>query len=405
VDDDVIGSRPDRAPRPRRSRPGLTVPAGLRRHSRAVAVVAVLLAVAGVVAISRAGVTGLPTAAPTPSPPPLIGEILDLAAGQHTIYAVASDCVRGCRPTLVASDDDGHQWTVLTLPGATVTAAVARSWTLSVSGVEDLLAIDNPAAGTVTVGNLDSPLQTRKVVAGEPVARVPAGREPMLRICAKPSCRTPTLEYLEPSTGLRRALATQPPFPPAVLGVGGSQLWVAGIDPRTRRYAVAVSFDDGAGWSTVPLPKASTESTLVPRIVPIPERNEAYFLRGYRNGGDTQTSYDIWVVPAPAKPPDVTVPPSRVRPDPKLPGVSGAVGLKDGRLLLDGPIVLSPDGTQDAAALPDVDSARYLLTQPMRGPHLLFLAEARRLDGFASVAISSTGNVDDWKIRPIVLPG
>jgi len=407
VDDDVIGSEPERAPRPRRSVRGVALPAGLSRHGRAVAVVAVLVAVAGVVAVSRAGVDGLQVAAPptpSPTPPSLTGEVLDLAAGQNTIYAVASDCLDGCRATLVASDDDGHRWTMLRLPGATVSTPVARAWTLAVSGVEDLLAIEDPAAGTVTVGNANSPFQTRKIVAGEPVPRVPAGRESMTRICVKPRCATPILEYLEPRSGRRSPLATQPPIPPRALGIGGSQLWVAGIDLRTRHYALAVSVDDGATWSTVPLPAASTDPALVPRLAPIPELDRTWFLQGYPDGADNQTSYDMWVVPAPVPPPAVSEPPKRVRPDPPLSGVSGVVGLKDGRLVPDGAVVLSPDGTQDRATAPDVDSARYVLRQPIRGPHLLLVAEAVRTDGAASIAVSDTGDPNDWAIRPIVLP-
>jgi hypothetical protein len=102
-------------------------------------------------------------------------------------------------------------------------------------------------------------------------------------------------------------------------------------------------------------------------------------------------------------PPATTEPPSRVRPDQPISAVGGVVGLKDGRLLFDGPTVLSPDGTEDRAPLPDVESARYVLRQPMRGPHLLVVAEALRTDGAASIAISDTGNANDWDVRPITL--
>ncbi|HEY6746086.1 MAG TPA: hypothetical protein VI357_10255 [Mycobacteriales bacterium] len=401
MDDDVIGSEPERAPRPRRSLRRVALPAAVRRHGRVVAIVAVLAAVAGVVAISRAGVGGLEAAAPPP--PPLTGEVLNLAAGQNTLYAVASDCLDGCRPTLVASNDDGFRWTELRLPGRPVSAPVARAWTLGVSGIEDLLAIEDPAVGTVTVGTLDTAFTTRKIVPGEPVMRVPAGRESMTRICAKPRCATPTLEYLEPRTGRRSPLATQPPVPPRALGVGGSQLWVAGIDPRTRHWAVAVSVNDGATWSTVPLPKASTEPALVPRLAPISEVDRAWFLQGYPAGEGVQTSYDVWLVPAPATPPAVADPPQRVRPDPAIEGVGGVVGLRDGRLSIDGILVLSPDGTEDRAPASDVDASRYVLRRPMRGPHQLYLAEALRTDGVASVAVSRSGEAGDWTVRPIVL--
>jgi hypothetical protein len=408
VDDDVIGSEPERAPRPRRPVRAVPLPALLRRHGRIVAVVAVLVAVAGVVVISRAGVSGLQAAAPTPTPsprPPLRGEILGLAAGDDTVYAVASDCARGCRPTLVASDDDGHAWNALRLPGAPVTTPVARSWTLAVSGVEDLLAIERPGAGVVLVGSRNTPFQARKIVAGDPVSRVPTGRESMTRICAKPRCATPTLEYLEPRTGRRGPLVTQPPVPPRVLGVGGFQLWVAGIDPLTRHWALAVSVDDGASWRSQPLPEASTDPALVPRLVPVPEQNEAYFLQGYPDGDGVQTSYDIWVVPEPLPPPDPTRLPGRIRPDSPISAVEGVVGLRDGRLVITagGTIVLSPDGTVDRPSLSDGEAARYVLQQPMRGPHLLVVAEAVRTDGAASIAISATGDANDWDIRPIVL--
>ncbi len=413
MDDDVIGSEPARAPRPRRSW-RVPLPAGVGRHGRLAAIVAVLVVVAGVVVVSRAGVTGLqPSVPPTPSPtsPPLTGDVLYLAAGRNTVYAVASDCLRNCRPTLVASHNDGFRWTELRLPGAAVTAPVVRPWTLSVSGVEDLLAIEDPAAGVVTVGNTSTPFQARKIVPGAPVVRVPTDRESMTRVCAKPRCRTPTLEYLEPRTGVRSPLATQPPFPPQVLGAGGAQLWVAGIDPRTRHYAVAVSFDDGATWSRVPLPKASTDAALVPRLVPVPEQNQAYFLQGYPDGPGVQTSYGIWLVPAPS--PGGTAVPRQVRPDQPISAVDGAVGLEDGRLALTGAgdgdatgsssVVLSPDGTVDRALTPDVNSPRYVLRSPLRGPHQLIAAEAVRLDGAASIAVSATGNPTDWDIRPIRL--
>ena len=406
MDDDVIGSEPERAPRPRRSLGGRTLPAGVRRHARLVAIVSALVLAAGVVAISRAGVGTLQTAVPlpAPTPPPVNGEVLNLASGQNTVYALASDCLEDCRPTLVASTDDGFGWTPLRLPGRPVTGPAARSWTLTVSGVEDLLAIEDPAAGTLTVGNTDTPFQVRKITTGEPVVRVPADRESMTRLCRPPRCPTPTLQYLEPTTGRRRALATQPPVPPQVLGVGGTQLWVAGIDPRTRHWAVAVSVDDGADWSTAPLPEASTDRTLVPRLAPVPELDRTWFLQGYPDGEGVQTSYDLWVVPRPVPPPALTEPPHQVRPEGGLNSVGGVVGLKDGALLVDGVAVVSSDGVMDRLVSPDVDASRYVLRRPMRGPHQLLLADAVRTDGVASIAVSRTGDPNDWAVRPIVLP-
>jgi hypothetical protein len=104
--------------------------------------------------------------------------------------------------------------------------------------------------------------------------------------------------------------------------------------------------------------------------------------------------------------PDAGAAPHRVRPEGGIDGVTGAVGLKDGRLaLVDGGllVVLSQDGVADRTAASDVDSIRYVLRQPQRGPHLLLVALAVRTDGVAAIATSTTGDVGDWKVRPIVL--
>jgi hypothetical protein len=407
VDDDVIGSEPEQAPRGRR-RPGsgLTLPAVVRRHRRLAVTLAVLVAVVGVIAISRAGVHDLaptpPTQAAAAPRPPLAGEILALASGQNAIYAVVDDCSRDCRPSLVSSADDGHTWTALSLPGAAAAASAVRSWRLAVTGVEDLLAIQDATGTTVTVGNASSPFLTRKIADGEALERVPAGREAMLGICGAPRCVTPMLEYLDPRTARRGPLAHQPPFPPRALGVGGgAQLWVAGIDPRTQRYAAAVSVDDGATWSVIALPEAGTG--LRAEIVPIPELEQAYVLQGRPDSAGAQTADEVWLVRVPG--PSGGTAPRRVRPAEPLGGVEGVAGIKDGRLLVTGDetVVVSPDGGEDRPPAADVDSTRYVLRDPMRGPHQLLLAAAVRTDGAASVALSDTGDADDWDVRPIVL--
>jgi hypothetical protein len=141
----------------------------------------------------------------------------------------------------------------------------------------------------------------------------------------------------------------------------------------------------------------------VPRLAPISELDRAWFLLGYPDGEGVQTSEDVWVVPRPATPPAVTEPPHRVRPDPALDSIGGVVGLRDGRLSIDGVVVLSPDGTEDRKPASDVESSRYVLRRPMRGPHQIFVAEVLRTDGVASIAVSGTGDADGWTVRPIVL--
>jgi hypothetical protein len=409
VDQDVIGSEPERTPRRRRAARAVRLPDRLRRHRRALAALAVTVAVVGVVAGLRSGITGLKPEHGPGAPvagaqgrPPLSGTVLDLAAGQNTLYALASDCAAGCRPMLLASDNDGVSWSTLTLPGLPSDPSAVAGWQLAVTGVEDSLAIENGDGATVTVGGADTPFVNRRITTREAWPRVPAGREAMVRICAAPRCRTPRLDYLEPRTGDLGPLLVQPPVIPRALGVLGTQLWVAGIDPATRRYAMAVSVDDAGTWSPIPLPKVATDPALVARVLPVPERDTAWLVLGRPGRRGQLTSPDLWVVPGP----DVRSAPHQVRPEDPLDGVTGGVGLRDGRLAVSAGgvlTVLAQDGVTERMSPSDVDSTRYVLRQPQRGPHLLLVALAVRTDGVAAIATSLSGNPDDWRMRPVVL--
>jgi hypothetical protein len=409
VDHDVIGGEPERAPRRRRVGRGVQVPDPLRRHRRTVLAIAAVVAVVAAVVVLRAGLGGLrpatgPGAPPTrpPGKPPLAGSVLALAAGQNTVYALASDCSAGCRPMLLASTTDGGSWQPLRLPELPSDPSAVATWRLAVTGVEDSLSVEDGESGTVLVGSTVNPFVARRITAGPPVARVPAGQEPMVRICAAPRCRTPRLSYLDPRTGVIGPLANQPPLRARALAVLGGQLWAAGIDPGTGRYAMAVTMDDAASWALVPLPQVSTDPKLVPRIAPVPELDTAWLLLGRPGRRGQVSSEELWVVPAP----DTGAPPHRVRPEDTIRTVAGAVGVRDGRLaLVDGGqlTVLAPDGVVDRMATADADSTGYLLRQPQRGPRLLLVALAVRTDGVAAIATSSTGDANDWKVRPVVL--
>jgi len=213
VDQDVIGSEPEPTPRRGPAVRIVRLPGRLRRHRRALVVLAVALAVVGAVAGLRAGVSGLKPEHGPGAPvagaqgkPPLSGSVLRLASGQNTLYALASDCAAGCRPMLLASDNDGATWSTLTLPGLPSDTSAVVDWQLSVTGVEDSLAIEKGDGATVTVGGTDVPFVTRRITTRPSWTRVLAGREAMVRICAAPRCRTPRLEYLEPRTGERGPL-------------------------------------------------------------------------------------------------------------------------------------------------------------------------------------------------------
>ena len=165
---------------------------------------------------------------------------------------------------------------------------------------------------------------------------------------------------------------------------------------------MAVSVDDAGSWSTVPLPEVAADPALVARVLPVPERNTAWLVLGRPARRGQLTSVDLWVVPAA----DAGGTPHRVRPDDPVDGVTGGVGLKDGRLALAAGgtfTVLAQDGVTERMSPSDVDSTRYVLREPERGPHLLLVALAIRTDGVAAIATSLTGNVDDWRMRPVVL--
>jgi hypothetical protein len=409
VDQDVIGSEPEPTPRSGPAVRIVRLPGRLRRHRRALVVLAVALAVVGAVAGLRAGVSGLKPEHGPGAPvagaqrkPPLSGSVLRLASGQNTLYALASDCAAGCRPMLLATDNDGATWSTLNLPGLPSDPSALAGWELNVTGAEDLLAVEDGDGATVTVGGANTPFVSRRVTTRAAWPRVPAGREAMVRICAAPRCRTPRLDYLEPRTGDLGPLQVQPPVTPRALGVLGTQLWVAGIDPGTGRYAMALSVDDGGSWSTVPLPKVATDPALVARVLPVPERDIAWLLLGRPASRGQLTSTDLWVVPAA----DVGGAPHRVRPDDPVDDVTGGVGLKDGRLAVDAGgrfTVLAQDGVTERVPPSDVDSTRYVLRQPQRGPHLVLVALAVRTDGVAAIATSLTGNPNDWRMRPVVV--
>lgn len=398
--DDVIGSEP--SPRRRVRRVRMPVPVGPRGR-RVLAAVAVAGAVAGVVTLGRSGLDGGTPAAGSPvTTRPVQGTLLQLVAGQEVIYALVDDCPTPgrCEVKLLASTTEGRSWLERPLPGRRPEAAVARQWSLRVSGSDDQISVEDPAAGVIHVGTTS--FTTVEVVDGRPVARVPAGRESMVELCRDPRCPSPVLRYLEPRTGVRSRLATQPPFPPAVLSVVGSQLWVAGSDSTTGRYEVAVSTDDGAHWRSVTLPDDFMPGPALIRLTAAPEQDLAWFGLVYPRASGPDAVADLWTVPDPA----TGDRPLRVRPD-RAVDQDGAVGLRDGRYAVAGgtPAVVGPDGSVRTA--PDGGAptpGRFL----QWGPHLLVVAEAAHPaadpETVLRLVVSVSGNPGEWQRRTITLP-
>lgn len=414
--DDVIGSAPDPQ---RRSRP-VRLPAvpGSRspRGRRVLTGIAILALVVTGVTVGRAGLDSgaSPAGTPPPTSRPVLGTLLWLAAGQDTLYALVEDCRPRvpCRIALLASGSDGRVWRELPVPGGPVDAEAVSSWVPQVSGVEDQLSIEDARAGVVHAGTTS--FTTRPLVDGPPRERVPANRESLVRLCTAPRCATPTVEFLEARTGERSPLATQPPFPPALVAVEGSQLWVAGIDPATRRYAVAVSTDDGARWRAVPLPDVATgtgDQVLLPTLVPVPEQDLAYLVLGSPGQDGAVTLFDLWSVPDPRTRDE----PRRIRPEGGPLPLAAAVGLRDGRLALagDAPAVVAPDGVIQRVTVdePGRDLPPMPSWQLQRGPHALVVAEAAPVPETPEtpadqvrLVVSATGDPNDWQLRPVTLP-
>lgn len=411
--DDVIGSTPD-PPRRRRpvrmpALPGTRTPLG----RRVLATVAVLAGIASVVTVGRAGLDPGPTrgAAP-PTTRPVLGSLLQLTAGEDALYALVRDCRAPdpCRVALLASGSDGRTWRELPLPGGPRAADRARGWVLQVSGAGDQLSVEDPAAAVIHLGTTS--FTTRPIVDGPPRTRVPAGRESLVRLCAAaPRCGSPTVEYLDPLTGVRSRLASQPPFPPAVVAVEGPQLWAAGIDPATRRYAVAVSTDDGTVWRTVRVPGGPAGAGApAPRLVPVPEQDLAYLVLAAPGAAGVATVSGLWSVPDP----QTGVAPRRVRPEEGGLAFGTAVGLRDGRLALAGavPAVVASDGVVERAAAADPGEGPPLpYLQLQRGPRSLVVAEALPAPPGSPddptqvrLVVSTTGAPGDWTLRPVTLP-
>ena len=208
------------------------------------------------------------------------------------------------------------------------------------------------------MGSLNSPFVTCpiKVVAGpqlEPGAGRPGVDGPDLRQAAP---LVPRLEYLDPRTGARGPLLHQPPVPPRALGVVGGQLLVAGIDPATRQRTRSRSTPTTATAGPACRCRRSVHSTpaLVVQVLPVPELNTAWLLLGKPARRGSIAATGLWVVSAPV--PHLSAAPHQVRSEDPLDSVTGAVGLKDGRLVvIDRGVltVLSQDGVADVAETSD----------------------------------------------------
>jgi photosystem II stability/assembly factor-like uncharacterized protein len=234
---------------------------GRLRLAAAVAAAVAVTAVAGTtaLAVNRAA-PGPPDAGTTTSVPPADGvHLVSFSVDGLHLYVTKGGCrPRDCPPELYASDDGGRHWERRTLPSddqQTFGPALIGPGTLLMS------APDPNATPTPEPNPLGGPRQLYASTDGgrtwrpvgnttTPIEVVPAGQR--LLECTSMDltepCAAQTLD-----ADLRVApLANQPPIDvlwiqahrPADLG-----LWVSGVDPSTRKPALAVSRDRGRTWN------------------------------------------------------------------------------------------------------------------------------------------------------------
>ena len=250
------------------------------RRRRAVAsgaaVVAAVLAVTGIGYAAAAGPNGgRPQVADSePAADPDKPQMSDVVAtSPNDLYGLLRRCV-ACGPELFASKDAGATWQPRELPPPIKESVDPRDATLVALGpgvlawqerrrltidevekrVRELSPGGTPKGLWITLddGRTWQPSQ----VATKPVAAIPAGTRAV--DCGLVGQTSPCKVYaVDPATGRFAPLAVQPsgislePGAPDLMNVplGGSP-WVTGLDPATRKPALATSTDGGRSWRT-----------------------------------------------------------------------------------------------------------------------------------------------------------
>jgi hypothetical protein len=224
-------------------------------------------AVAAVVAVSVAVplLRSLPDADRSPAepgvPPTMTFEV-DFADAGHA-YALGSDCLDAggsCALALFASADGGRTWEERPLPDGGERYEVGE---LSVQAADrvvvDRVTVDGQRVARVL--SADGGRTWRSVAVGALAEAAPLPDGAWVEgVCVGAEddggCRMGVGTLSPDGTRLVPAPA-QPPLVEPQIGRSATRdghLWAAGIDRRTGGWALSVSGDGGAGWSTTPVP-------------------------------------------------------------------------------------------------------------------------------------------------------
>jgi len=186
-------------------------------------------------------------------------------------FAIRAQCVGSpatCRETLLATDDGGEHWQKRTLPRppSAPTWSKGNLHTLT----QDELTVDWPLSAALEgsrfhrIHSTDGG-RTWQTVAVPPIVTdtVPAIPEhgALVPSCARLAaggtrCTERGFAVLQPGTGESAGLEHRPPLTAMQAGVGPTpdgRWWVVGRDPKTNRWGISISNDDGRSWTTTVL--------------------------------------------------------------------------------------------------------------------------------------------------------